>query len=61
MQAATPEPRALDARRRDGEVFADLLGKIVVDFVVEGHARCLPGGAVDVNRVVPPSRSNWQP
>ena len=42
----------LDVWLRHLKIFADLLGEIVVDFVVARDAGGFPGGAIHVNRVV---------
>lgn len=39
-------------RRRDAEIFADLPGKVVVDFGVSGNSRRFAGGTIDEDGVV---------
>ena len=46
------ERRTLDVSLRHLKIFADLLGEIVVDFVVARDARGFLGGAIHVDRVV---------
>ena len=51
-RAAAAYAEALDVWLRHLKIFADLLGQIVVDFVVARDAGGFLGGAIHVNRVV---------
>ena len=50
--SAAGDAQALDVWLRHLKIFADLLGEIVVDFVVARDAGGSLGGAIHVNRVV---------